>query len=140
MSKAIHTDARADQVLDLVVAGLTRREIIKWAETKSEWRIKTRQVDRLIRLAHDTLEKTAEPHRQRELAKSLRRLDMLFARSLQINDFKGCLVIERERIQLLGLAGERRRGPMPLSKEQLEARGSWRAKFAPSEFRSKIVG
>lgn len=129
MSNAIHMTARSDQVLDLVVAGLTRREIILWVETKSGWKIKTRQVDRLIARAHDTLERTAQPHRQRELAKAVRRLDMLFARSLQINDFKACLAVEKERIALLGLGNPHpRRGPNPLPSMLLTTRGSWRAK------------
>jgi hypothetical protein len=130
MGNALHTDARADQVLDLVVAGLTRREIIKWVDTKSDWKIKTRQVDRLIHRAHEALEKTAAPHRERELAKAIRRLDMLFARSLQINDFKACLAVEKERIALLKLGDKPRRGPMPHPATALELRGSWRAKQA----------
>jgi hypothetical protein len=130
MSKAIHTDARADQVLDLVVAGLTRREIIKWVDTKSEWKIKTRQIDRLIARAHAALEATAQPHRERELAKAIRRLDMLFARSLQINDFKACLAVEKERIALLKLGDKPRRGPLPQPAAALALRGSWRAKQA----------
>jgi hypothetical protein len=128
MSRAIHTDARAEQVLDLVVAGLCRREVLKWVETKSDWKIGTRQVDRLIALAHAALEATAIPHHQREPAKSIRRLDMLFARLLQINDYKACLAVERERIALLGLGDARKRGPEPLSVEELAAQDSWRAK------------
>ena len=130
MGKAIHTDARADQVLDLVVAGLTRREIIKWVETKSDWGIKTRQIDRLIARAHEALEATAQPRRERELAKAIRRLDMLFARSLQINDFKACLAVEKERIALLKLGDKPRRGPTPQPAAALALRGSWRTKQA----------
>ena len=44
----IHMDARAEQVLDLVVAGLTRAQVIKYVAEKTDWKIKTRQVDRLI--------------------------------------------------------------------------------------------
>ena len=127
MGEAIHVTARADQILDFVVAGLTRREILKWVETKSDWHIKARQVDRLIARAHEMLDATAEPHRQRELAKAIRRLDMLFARSLQVNDFKACLAVEKERIILLKLSDQPRRGPMPLSAADLAIRGSWQA-------------
>jgi hypothetical protein len=137
MSRAAHTDARADQVLDLIVAGLTRREVIKWVDTKSEWKISPRQIDRLIALAHAALDATAKPHRERELAKAVRRLDMLFARSLQVNDYKGALAVERERIALLGLGEARKRGPQPLTAEELDARGSWRAK--QRFFKSKII-
>ena len=51
-------------MLDLIVAGLTRRELIKWVESKSDWKIKTRQVDRLIAQAHVLLLETAQPHRE----------------------------------------------------------------------------
>ena len=137
MSNAIHTDARVDQVLDLVVAGLTRREVIKYVETKTDWAIGERQIDRLIALAHEQLEQTAKPHRERELARATRRLDMLFARSLQINDYKACLAVEQARIALLGLAPKARRGPAPLSEEELEARDSWRA--GKGRFFGKVV-
>jgi hypothetical protein len=128
MGRAIHTEARADQVLDLVVAGLTRAQIIKWAREKTDWNISDRQIDRLIARAHELLELDAKPHRERELAKAVRRLDMLFARSLQINDFKTCLAVERERIALLKLSDRPRRGPMPTPAATLNLRGSWRAK------------
>ena len=85
---AIHTDARADQVLELVVAGLTRRDIIKWVETKSDWKIGTRQVDRLIARRHAVLEggggtPPATRACQGDPSAGYARC------SLQINDFKG---------------------------------------------------
>jgi hypothetical protein len=130
MGKAIHTSARAEQVLELVIAGLTRAQIIKWVNEKSGWGIKTRQVDRLIAQAHELLDQEAQPRRERELAKAIRRLDMLFARSLQINDFKACLAVERERIALLKLGDKPRRGPTPQPAAALALRGSWRTKQA----------
>lgn len=102
------TRVRADQVLELLIAGLTRREILKWAAEKTEWKASDRSIDRLIAAAGEALEAAAAPRRAREFNKTLRRLDMLFARSLQITDFKACLAVERERIALLGLA---RTGP-----------------------------
>ena len=102
-----HTDARTEQVLELVVAGLTRAQIIKWVNEKSDWKISPRQIDRHTAQAHILLLAEAKPHRAREFAKSLRRLDMLFARSLQINDFKAALAVEKEQITLLGLSARR---------------------------------
>ena len=113
MGSAIHSDARADQVLELVVAGLTRGQILKWVAEKSGWEIGPRQIGRLIQRAHQALEQAGRPHREREFAKALRRLDTLFARSLQINDFKACLAIERERIALLKLGTEPARAEKP---------------------------
>jgi hypothetical protein len=133
--KKCHTDARTEQVLELVVAGLSRAQIAKWVSEKSDWGIQTRQIDRLIAQAHVLLLETAQPHREREFSKSLRRLDMLFARSLQINDFKGCLGIEKERIALLGLSDRGRRGPAPAPLEDQLLRGSWRARAAEARKR-----
>ena len=74
-----HNDSRTDQILELVVAGLTRREILKWVSSKTDWKIGDRQVDRLISRTRTLLEKEAAPHRTLEFAKAVRRLDMLFA-------------------------------------------------------------
>ena len=140
---AIHTDARADQVLELVVAGLTRRQIHQWVEEKGKWEIGPRQIDRLIRRAHDALDQAGRPHREHEFAKAVRRLDMLFARSLQINDFKGCLAIERERIALLKLgslpprpasidAAELASAPRPGTRPKCSPRATARPAAEPS--------
>jgi len=125
-----HNDARVDKILDLVVAGLTTREIGQYVDDKTDWGIGRRTIDRLIARARDVVAEQAEPHRKYALNLALRRLDMLFARSLQINDFKACLAVERERIALLKLSDHPRRGPAPLPANLLNLRGSWRAKKA----------
>ena len=99
------TRARVHVVLELLVCGLSRRQILEHVEKKHpDWQASPRSIDRLIALAHVELEAEARPVRARELAKAIRRLDMLFSRSLAITDFKACLAIERERIQLLNLS------------------------------------
>jgi len=95
---------RVDVVLELLVAGLSRRQILANVEQKhAEWHASQRTIDRYIAMAYGILEQEAKPIRAREIAKALRRLDMLFARSLAITDFKACLAIQRERNTLLWL-------------------------------------
>lgn len=123
-------DARVSQLFDLVVAGLNRAQILKYVREKTDWGIGARQIDRLTARARDMLSELAETKHDKELGKAIARLDMLFARSLQINDFKACLAIERERIALLKLGDKPRRGPTPQPADALALRGSWRAKQA----------
>ena len=95
---------RVDTVLELLVAGLHRRQIVEHAAKKfPDWQASPRTIDRYISAAHTILEQEAKPIRARELAKAIRRLDMLFARCMTITDYKGALAVERERIALLGL-------------------------------------
>src|SRR3990167_2619821 len=97
------TRARTEQVLELLAAGLSRREIIRWAAEKTEWAVGSRTIDRLIRRAGKLFESESAPLRAREIGKSLRRLEMLFSRCLAEKDYKGALAVEARRIALLGL-------------------------------------
>jgi hypothetical protein len=98
------TDERAEKILELVASGLTRRQILQWVKEKSKWQASARTIDRMLAQAHELLEREAKVHRQRELGLALKRLNMLFARCMQITDFKAALAVEREHIALLGLA------------------------------------
>ena len=84
MAKRTTSDTRIDQIYDLIVAGLKRSEIHKWVRETAEWNVETRQIDRYIAAANKHLDEQAEPHRERELAKAIRRLDMLFARAFKV--------------------------------------------------------
>ena len=98
-------DERVTIVLELVVCGLQRRQIAEQIEKKfPDWKVSIRTLSRYIKNAHTALEREAKPIRERELGKAIRRLDLLFARCLQITDFKAALAVERERIQLLNLS------------------------------------
>ena len=97
--------ARVEIILELLVAGLSRRQILEHASKKlADWQASPRTIDRFISAAHALLEQEARPIRAREFGKALRRLDSLFARCMQITDYKGALAVERERIALLNLS------------------------------------
>ncbi|HEY3319594.1 MAG TPA: hypothetical protein VGP72_03855 [Planctomycetota bacterium] len=103
---AASTRARAAQVLELLIMGLNRREILKWATTKADppWTCSPRQMDRYLAAANKRLEAAALPIAKRELSLALQRLNMLFARCMQVTDYKGALAVERARIELLKLS------------------------------------
>jgi hypothetical protein len=98
------TAARLEQVLELLVCGLNRREIQKWTKEKGKWEVSDRTIDRLIVLARDTIMDGMERDRSKHIALAVRRLDVLFARCMQITDYKGALAVENSRIALLGLS------------------------------------
>jgi hypothetical protein len=121
---------RVEAVIELVISGYGRAKIIGWVNERTDWKISIRQIDRLIAGARKRLDEAVAPEHQREFHKALRRLDLLFVRSLEAGDFRTCLAIERERIALLKLGDKPRRGPFPEPAAALALRGSWRAKQA----------
>lgn len=134
------TSARVDAIYDLVVAGLKRSEIIKWSKETAGWHVELRQIERYIAAAHKLLDEQAEPHRQRELAKAIRRLDMLFARAFKVQDYKTCLAVAKEHVALLNLGQTVARGPKPTSAADLKLRGSWRGREREQTDKSRFFG
>lgn len=100
-----HRIMRIEAVYDLLLAGLSRAEILRFvAEQHPEWNIRTRQIESLIACAKAKLKEASETHREEELGKALDRLDKLYQRSYAINDYKTCAAIVKQRADLLGIA------------------------------------
>jgi len=104
MKKATNAEAsqRTRAVYEKLVQGASRAEILQYV-AKEAWGINERSIDYYIQRATKKLEKEAAPAREIELGKAKARLAMLFARSLQIKDYKGALAIQKEINTLLGL-------------------------------------
>ena len=111
-----------NQVRDLIINGLCREEIAKYCANKLKWTLSDSQVGSLIEKANKDIENEAEPDRKQELIKVIHRLNNLYARSIQINDYKTCLAIEKERITLLslGVATKKTKKSAPLSSDELK--------------------
>lgn len=56
-----------------------------------------------LKKARTLMEKDAAPQRKLELGRSKARLELLFSKSVAIQDYKGALAVQRERNELLGL-------------------------------------
>lgn len=91
-------------ISECVLAGMRPDQIQRFmAEKHPDLHLDASQTEALIHQAHKALAKSARVVIKREVGKALARLENLYARSLTINDFKGCLAIEKERIKLLRL-------------------------------------
>jgi hypothetical protein len=95
--------ARVDQVYDMLVAGLSYRQILKLAKEKHGWAVSSRTVDTYVAHAKERLEAEAKIRRGAELGKAIARLDNQYFKADQRKDHRGATMIERERIELLNL-------------------------------------
>lgn len=91
----------------MLVAGLRREAIIRLANEKHGWNVRPRTVDDYIAKAKQRFEEEARVRREAELGKAIARLDNLYAKSMSRNDSRTALMVERERIELLGLRAGR---------------------------------
>jgi len=122
------------------VGGLKRSEIHEWARETAKWDVETRQIDRYIAAANKHLDEQADPHRERELAKAIRRLDMLFARAFKVQDYKTCLAIAKEHVVLLNLGETLTRGPKAAPAAELKLRGSCRGRDREKTGKARFIG
>lgn len=87
-----------DLILSLVAAGLNDAEVIEYIEKSKEWNgadIK-KTIQTGIKAAHKTLKNMAVYQKDFEIGKALFRLNELYKKSLAIQDYKGCLAIQKE--------------------------------------------
>ena len=101
-SKAEHT-IRVTKIVELLMLGLSRAEIIQYASEKGVWNVTTRTIDNYIARATKAIEAQSETKREYEIGKTLERLEHLFKRNISIQDFKAALAVVKERSELLGL-------------------------------------
>ena len=94
---------RVAKVFELLAAGLTRAQIIRYVADKTEWGACERTVDSYIALATKEFDVLADVDRRVIAGMALARLNELYARSLRIQDFKTALAVQRELNKLTGL-------------------------------------
>lgn len=83
-------------------------------------------IDSYIALARKKFAEFADVDRRQEFGRSLQQLDLLYTRSLRIQDYKACLSILKERADLLGLHAPTKKehsgpggGPIPVAASTL---------------------
>lgn len=96
------TQLRISQIYKMLLSGVGRAEIIQYGS--KNWEIGDRQTDDLIARTNKIFEANAEVIRDREFGKSISRLNDLYMRSMQVQDYKTCLSVQKEVIALLGLS------------------------------------
>lgn len=89
-------------VFRMLLQGLSREQIVAWVRSeKNETGLTEAGLPGALAVARDRLGEYAHFQHQDELGKTLARLDDLYAKSYQIQDYKTCHAIERERTKLL---------------------------------------
>jgi len=95
------TPDQADQVLLLMVSGMTERALYSACVEKLE--IPARQVDAVITDARRRVQIAATVNKEEVIGEALTRLDDLYRRSVAIQDCKTALQAQREKDKLLNL-------------------------------------
>lgn len=108
MSKKSDTTEFNERVFiisQLILRGLQRKEIIQYVTTKVEnpWDIKDRQIDRYISEARKEIQVYSDYEKSYERGKALLRLDNLYSRLYNIQDYKGALQVQKELNDLTGI-------------------------------------
>ena len=96
-------DFRVTEIYRLLLVGLQRHDIVRFVAEKTQWGIKTRQIENLIQKATARLEEHSRAVRAVELGRAIDRLHDLYGRANRVQDFRTCLSTQRELNELLGL-------------------------------------
>jgi hypothetical protein len=100
-------EAALAKIVDMLRDGAAPREIHAYINSeKTEWHLTDKGMEEHLAaaLAHFTRQAVDS---EVELAKALERLNRLYALSLNIQDYKTCLAVQREINSLLGLKQEK---------------------------------
>jgi len=94
---------RVDTIHDMLVLGVRRADICRFVSEKTEWDITERQIDRYIADATELIKAAGELDREAEIATMKERLELLWRKDMQIQDYKAALAVLKERGSLLGI-------------------------------------
>lgn len=110
---------RVEKVMELLAAGTKRARIVQYCAEK--WQVVERTADNYIAAAYELMADESRIRRDREMGRSLIRLNNLYMRAMTDEQYNTALAVERERIQLLGLrAPERIAFELPEGTDPLE--------------------
>ena len=93
---------RIEKVTELLASGLNGGQIYRLVKEKYGWNVTERSIWNYIRKANEIFAAESKTRIVDEFGKALRRLNMLFASSFKIQDYKACLAIQIEINKLLG--------------------------------------
>lgn len=94
-------EARIQRVYEMLLSAESRPAIIQYAAEK--WQISPRQTDTLIKRATEEIGKRADTIKNRELGRSLARLNLLYNKASRLQDYTLALNIIKETNKLLAL-------------------------------------
>ncbi|HYV36908.1 MAG TPA: hypothetical protein VE988_14475 [Gemmataceae bacterium] len=101
-SSAATVAKRVEQVIDLLLCGASIIDLCRFA-SEQKWGLDRRSVQRYAEKARELLAESLEHDREKLLADHLTRRKSLYARALQIGDYRAALAAARDEALLMGL-------------------------------------
>lgn len=95
------SDIRIKEIADMLLKGMRTNFIYDYCN--SNYKIKNRQTDNLIKSAKDYIKSAGALDISFEKNLMLERLELLFAGAFELNDFKTCASILKQKSEFLGL-------------------------------------
>lgn len=99
-------DERVAKITELIMTGLNGVQIYKYVTEKLNWAVTQRAVWLYVNKANEGFADQAKAKAKDEFGKGLARLNMLFAASLKIQDYKACLAIQKEINLMMGFTNK----------------------------------
>ncbi len=96
-------EKRIGEVGGLLVAGLSRAQILQYIADNADWSASTRTIDGYIRKATDRIRDAAKDARREQLDMATMRLNDLYALCMNSQDYKTPLAVVGKQIDLFGL-------------------------------------
>lgn len=100
----IEIDARVAKVSDLLIAGASRAQIVRFCAEK--FSVSDDTADRYIAQARKAFQEATAPDRREEAHKALERYQTLYAKCLSVQDYKAAASIQDRICKLMGLWDE----------------------------------
>lgn len=94
---------RIDLIIELILAGAKRSNILQYITEKENWDVKTRQIENYIRKANDYIQDHSSKNRNKLINKTIAQLEYLYMKSNLQNNYKTSLLALRELINLTNL-------------------------------------
>lgn len=105
---------RVSQVMDMLLAGLRRKEILqtianydqqlaKDGKLKDQWNVTPSQIDNYIREAKEEIYKPIEKDREKLKAKAYARYEYLYKKLLNVKDYKSAIIANDKICILTGI-------------------------------------
>lgn len=98
-------EIRISIVLDMLLSGLRRREILENIRTNEslKWDVVDSQIDNYIKFANEEIEKLTEKNKDNTYKKVKSRLEFLWRKSIEVKDYKTALTVNDKEAELDGL-------------------------------------
>lgn len=94
---------RIATIYRLLLSGMRRREVLQYVTEKTDWGLGTSAIDKYIAEATKEIKEVTAEEIETARGMAYKRLDMLYFKSLLINDYKTALAVQKEMNELFGL-------------------------------------